>query len=127
MNVQDRLGITGIRTVAVPVAYQQRAIDFYTTTLGFEVTMDAQFGEGNRWVEVCPPGGGTTIALPPHGRVTPGVDTGIRLQTSDAARDHAILRAAGADVDDLLDLAGAPPMFFLRDPDGNTLVIVEGR
>jgi hypothetical protein len=28
-------------------------------------------------------------------------------------------------VDDVLDFPGAPPMFFLRDPDGNTLVIVE--
>jgi hypothetical protein len=29
-------------------------------------------------------------------------------------------------VDDVLDFPGAAPMFFQRDPDGNTLVIVEG-
>jgi hypothetical protein len=59
-------------------------------------------------------------------RQTPGANTGIRLATSDAAADLAHLRARGADTDpELLRFAGAPPMFSLRDPDGNTLYIVE--
>jgi catechol 2,3-dioxygenase-like lactoylglutathione lyase family enzyme len=66
------------------------------------------------------------VALPPaHPGVQPGVDTGLRLATRDAKAAHAALGAAGVDVDDVLDFPGAPPMFFLRDPDGNTLVIVE--
>ena len=126
MTDQDSLAITGVRTVAVPVRDQQRALDFYCGTLGFEVTMDATFNGTQRWVEVAPPGGATTIALPPaRDGATIGVDTGIRLATHDAAADHAKLRAKGADVDELLDFPGAPPMFFVRDADANTLVIVQ--
>jgi hypothetical protein len=47
------------------------------------------------------------------------------LTTHDAAADHATLRAAGVDVDDVLRWPGMPPMFTFRDIDGNGLVIVE--
>ena len=120
-------GITGVATVAVPVADQERALAFYVDVLGFEKRRDAAFGPGNRWIEVAPPGSVTTIALPPLGEVAPGVDTGIRLTTRDAAGDHAALRARGVTVDaEILRFGpGVPPMFTLRDPDGNTLYVVE--
>ena len=87
---------------------------------------DATFGAGQRWIEVAPPGAETTVALPPvHAGVKPGVDTGLRLATRDATAAHATLTAAGVDVDEVLRFPGAPPLFFLRDPDGNTLVLVE--
>ena len=90
--------------------------------------MDAPFGPGQRWVEVAPPGAGTTIALVAAREGAPaGVDTGIRLTTGDAAADHADLRARGVDADpELLNMGGAPPMFTFRDQDGNRLVIVQG-
>lgn len=118
--------ISRVHTVAVPVSDQERALAFYTGTLGFETRRDATFGAGQRWIEVAPPGAETTVALPPaHPGVKPGVDTGLRLATSNAASAHAALSSAGVDVDEVLDFPGAPPMFFVRDPDGNTLVIVE--
>jgi hypothetical protein len=81
---------------------------------------------GQRWIEVGPAGSLTTIALPPLGDAPSGVDTGIRLRTDSAADDHALLKAAGVDVDsELLQWPGVPPMFSLRDPDGNTLYVVE--
>ena len=122
---QRTTSITHVRTVTVPVANQQRALEFYTDKLGFEKTIDAQFGPEQRWIEVAPADGGTSIALPPRGDVAPGVDTGIRLSTQSADADHAALRAAGVDVDDVLNLPGVPPMFSFRDPDGNTLYVVE--
>lgn len=126
MNQSTTAGITGVTTVAVPVADQDRALDFYTGQLGFEVRRDASFGPGNRWVEVAPPGSATTIAIPPLGDVMPGVDTGIRLTTADAEATHRRLADAGAEVSDLLRWPGVPPMFSLKDPDGNTLYVVEG-
>jgi hypothetical protein len=54
------------------------------------------------------------------------VETGIRFTTRDAAADHADLAAGGVDVDDVLRWEGVPPMFAVRDQDGNVLVIVEG-
>jgi catechol 2,3-dioxygenase-like lactoylglutathione lyase family enzyme len=119
-------GINGVSTVAIPVADQERALAFYVGTLGFEVRRDAPFGPGLRWIEVAPAGASTTIALPPPGEVRPGVDTGVRLTTADAQADHAALRERGVPVSELLRFgAGVPPMFTLRDPDGNTLYVVE--
>ena len=117
--------IVDITTVAVPVADQSRAVRFYTETLGFEKRMEAEFGGGMKWIEVGPKGSATTIALPPLGEVKPGQDTGIRLVTQNAKEDHEALRAQGVDVGDVLSFPGAPPMFSFKDPDGNTLYVVE--
>jgi hypothetical protein len=87
---------------------------------------DAEFGPGMRWIEVAPPGATTTVALPPQGDAPTGVDTGIRFSTEDAEADHAKLAASGAEVGEVLRFGeGVPPMFTLKDPDGNTLYIVE--
>ena len=117
--------ISGIATVAIPVGDSDRALEFYAGTLGFEKRRDVPFGEGLRWIEVAPAGSGTTIALAPPGGVPIGVDTGIRLSTVDAEGDHDHLRAAGVDVDEVMKWPGVPPMFSMRDPDGNTLYVVQ--
>jgi catechol 2,3-dioxygenase-like lactoylglutathione lyase family enzyme len=121
-----KTGITQIRTVTVPVSDADRALEFYVGVLGLEVRVDAEFGEGQRWVEVAPAGAETTVALAPPGEVTVGVDSGIRFTTEDAEVDHASLSERGVDVDpEVMRWPGVPPMFSLRDPDGNTLYIVE--
>jgi catechol 2,3-dioxygenase-like lactoylglutathione lyase family enzyme len=112
--------ITGVGTVAVPVTDQDRALDFYVGQLGFETRRDVPFGDG-RWIEVAPPGAATTIALVPA-----GIPAGIRLTTEDAGADHADLRSGGVGTDpEVMHLPEAPAMFALRDPDGNTLILVE--
>ena len=127
MNRDARTHITQVRTVGVPVSDQDRALGFYTGALGFEKRLDVPFGPGQRWVEVAPPGGGTTIALVPTREGVPtGVDTGIRFTTENAEADHTALQARGVDTDpELIRMGGVPPMFSFRDPDGNRLVIVE--
>ena len=119
--------IKHIGRVIVTVTDQDSAIEFYGRTLGFEKTADVPYGDGQRWVEVTLPGAETSIALcPPMGGPAGGM-TGIALDTDDAAAVHAELKAAGVDVDDLMPAGqGAPSMFFFRDPDGNTLLVVEG-
>lgn len=113
--------ISRIGTIIVPVADQERAVKFYVDTLGFEMRMDAPFGQG-RWIEVAPPGAATTIAL-----VRDGAATVISLATSDADGDHATLVAGGVDADQAVMRLGdhVPPMFTFRDPDGNQLRMVE--
>lgn len=112
--------ITTVGSVGVPVTDQDRALEFYVGQLGFEKRRDLPFGDG-RWIEVAPPGAATTIALVPA-----GIPAGIRLFTQDAGTDHATLRAGGADVDpEVTRMEIAPPMFALRDPDGNSLILVE--
>jgi catechol 2,3-dioxygenase-like lactoylglutathione lyase family enzyme len=55
--------ITGVHTVGVPVTDQDRGIDFYVGTLGFDKRLDADMGGGRRWIEVAPGGSAITIAL----------------------------------------------------------------
>ena len=127
-ETQTKLRITQVGTVMVPVNDQDRTVAFFIDKLGFEKRTDVPYGDGQRWVEVAPAGAETTIALPPPGgSVKPGVDTGIRLSTRDAEADHGRLRERGVDVDaEILRFGeGVPPMFSLRDPDGNTLYVVE--
>ena len=118
--------LSGIRTVAVPVSDQDRALAYYTGTLCMTTRLDASFG-ASRWIEVAPDGSPTSVALVAAADLRPvGGDTGVRLTTADAAAAHAALAAAGADVDpDVLRWPGVPPMFVLRDQDGNRLTVVE--
>jgi catechol 2,3-dioxygenase-like lactoylglutathione lyase family enzyme len=122
--------IEKIGTVVVPVSDQDRAIDFYVNTLGFEKRTDMPFGNGYRWVEVAPANATTTIAIvpPPPGKPSGNAETGIALNTPDVDADHADLKSRGVDVDDEVSRMGdpVPPMFWFRDPDGNSLLIVEG-
>jgi lactoylglutathione lyase len=119
--------ITDIRTVGVPVSDQDRALAFYVDTLGFETRLDMPVEQfGARWIEVAPPGAATTIALvPTRDGVPTGVETGVRLTTPDAAAVHEQLQTRGVDVGELLRWPGVPPMFAVRDQDGNGLEIVE--
>src|SRR5438270_157615 len=90
--------ITGIGTVIVPVADQDRALDFYVGTLGFEKRTDAPFGNDYRWIEVAPtPDSPTTIALapPPPGNESGNPETGIALNTTDIDADRAQLKGRG--------------------------------
>jgi catechol 2,3-dioxygenase-like lactoylglutathione lyase family enzyme len=43
--------ITEVGTVIVPVTDQDRALEFYVGTLGFEVRIDGEFAPGERWLE----------------------------------------------------------------------------
>jgi catechol 2,3-dioxygenase-like lactoylglutathione lyase family enzyme len=127
MTKETRTRITQLRTVGIPVTDQSRALDFYAGTLGLEKRLDVPFGAGKRWIEVAPPEATTTIALVAETANQPtGHDTGIRLATADADAKHADLLARGVDADpEVLRWPGVPAMFAFRDPDGNTLEIVE--
>jgi len=128
-KVKSRLNLTQVGRVCVTVADTDRAIDFYVDRLGFEKVVDVPMSDAGRWVEVALPGAKTTIALapPPPGTEAGGSQTGICLDTSNVDADHAALKAAGVDVDEEVARWGGPvpPMFFLRDPDGNSLIIVQ--
>jgi hypothetical protein len=70
-------------------------------------------------IAICPPGPGVTAG---------GKETGIALQTDDADAYHARLKDRGVDVDAQVSRFGdaVPPMFWFRDPEGNSLQVVQG-
>jgi catechol 2,3-dioxygenase-like lactoylglutathione lyase family enzyme len=121
-------GISQISLVIIPSTDQDRSIEFYEQKLGFEKRTDVPFGDKYRWVEVYPPNGTTGIALaPPQPGSPTSVETGISLTTDDADATHAQLKAAGVDVDPEVSRMGGPvpPMFWFRDPDGHSLMVVQ--
>jgi catechol 2,3-dioxygenase-like lactoylglutathione lyase family enzyme len=122
--------ITQVGRVMVPVSDQDAGIAFYTNKLGFSLVADVPFGEGERWVEVAPKGGGAALALvPPQGDYRPGRMTGVALESPDARADHAELQGKDVDVDgELMGGDGTVPLlFFFSDQDGNQLMIVEAQ
>lgn len=136
--------ISQVGTVFVPVADQDRALEFYLGKLGFEKRGDFPYGESSRWVEVAAPESAIPIALvhPSEGGTPGGDKTYCALSTDDIDAAHEALRARGVEVDEdvardgrprhlLFDTdrdmsnATVPPMFFFRDIDGNRFLVVE--
>jgi catechol 2,3-dioxygenase-like lactoylglutathione lyase family enzyme len=121
-------GIDTISLLCVTSADQDRSVEFYER-LGFEKRTDIPFGGKYRWVEVYPPTGTTGIALapPPEGTDVTPAQTGITLTTDDIDATHEYLRSVGVDVDAEVSRMGdpVPPMFWFRDPEGHTLMVVE--
>jgi catechol 2,3-dioxygenase-like lactoylglutathione lyase family enzyme len=121
-------GIGQVATVIVPVSDQDQAIEFYTGKLGFEKRADIPMGETMRWVEVAPAGAATTIAIVPPREGEPiGVQTRVAFASDDIDASHQSLLAQGVDVDAEVSRMGGPvpPMFFFRDQDGNSSLIVQ--
>jgi catechol 2,3-dioxygenase-like lactoylglutathione lyase family enzyme len=121
--------VNKIASVIIPVADQDAEIAFYVEKLGFEKRTDVPFGNGDRWVEVGLGDESTTVALapPPPETATGNRETGISLQTDDIDAYHAQLQEGGVDVDPEISRYGdpVPPLFWLRDPEGNSLMVVQ--
>jgi catechol 2,3-dioxygenase-like lactoylglutathione lyase family enzyme len=120
--------LTQIAVTMFSVSDQDAARDFYTDVLGFEVRRDQRFGEDDeaRWLEVAPPGSTARLALNPPMDGTPGGGV-VGIESTDVLAEHARLAARGdVDVDpEPMRAPGAPLLFALRDPDGNTIWVVE--
>lgn len=127
-HTQAPTTLSNIGVVMFTVADQDAALAFYTEKLGFEVRADVRFGERDemRWLEVAPPGSVARLALnPPMGGEPGGSSIGV--ETTDVMGEHARLKGIGGiDLDpEPMRTPGAPLMFMVRDPDGNTVVVVE--
>src|SRR5256714_12700272 len=55
--------IKQIKFVSIPVADQNRALDFYTEKLGFTIITDQPFDEKQRWIELRVPKAETRVVL----------------------------------------------------------------
>lgn len=115
--------ITDIGTVGIPVSDQDKAVEFFVGTLGFEKRLDVRIGESFRWVTVAAPGASASVAL--IARHDTGADTGIRFLVPDAETEHTAMQQRGIETGDLLRWPDAPPMFEFKDPDGNKFEIIE--
>nr|WP_274636606.1 VOC family protein [Microbacterium bovistercoris] len=114
-----------IQTVTIPVADQERALQFYRDVLGFEVRADNAFGD-QRWLSVAPPGSTVDFTLHPPfpGQAGPGWQQGIVLHTDDIAGVIGALRDAGVQVSDPESVGWGTQAQF-ADPDGNGFVLLQ--
>lgn len=125
---QTATHIAQLGRVIIPVSDQDKSLEFYTDKLGFEVRADVAFGEGDRWIEVAPPGSGAAIAImPPRPGETPNnTQTCVAFTTEELDAAHEALKERGVDVDEPMGGEGpVPRMFFFRDLDKNNLLLVE--
>jgi catechol 2,3-dioxygenase-like lactoylglutathione lyase family enzyme len=120
-----------LEVVIVPVSDVDRAKSFYADRLGFNVDHDSRISEGNRIVQLTPPGSGCSIVigegvLPP---MPPGSLKGLQLVVNDIHKAHAELVERGVDVSEVQVIGENPrpvpdPLdnvgfVFFSDPDGN--------
>lgn len=115
--------ITHVQVLSVPVTDQDRALDFYRDTLGFELVNDSPMGPDQRWVHVAPKGSATGLTLVTWFPTMPaGSLKGLVLQTPDIDGEAERLRAAGVEVTGPEDAPWGRFATF-DDPDGNGIVL----
>ena len=114
---------TGMHTVAVPVTDQERTKALFER-FGLQTSLDTELQPGFRWIEMALADTPTSLALVQTGPELPaGIDTGIRLTTTDARAAHASVIELGLDAGELLDWETAPLMFSFTDYDGNRFYV----
>ena len=117
--------IKAIKFVGVPVTDQDRALEFYTSKLGFRVITDQPFNDKQRWIELGIGRTGTGIALftpeGHEGRI--GSFTSISFVATDVEQTCRELKAAGVTFIQEPEKADWGTAAIIADPDGNQFVI----
>lgn len=120
------MSITHLQVVSIPVADQDRARAFYVETLGFEVRYDGEFGDGQRWIELVPPGAETSVSLVSwFDAMPPGSLQGIVLASDDVRGDYEALTARGLDFEGPVKEEFWGTFAPFSDPDGNGWILTE--
>lgn len=125
--------ITELHTVALYVADQDRAKQFYVETLGFELHADqAGMGGIGRWIEVSPQGAQTSFMLADaagwNKQERVGDSADVTLRCTDVRALHGELTAQGVTVTEPETMRFGT-FIDITDPDGHRLRVVdiEGR
>jgi predicted enzyme related to lactoylglutathione lyase len=117
--------IKSVKFVSIPVKDQNKALDFYTSKLGFQIMTDQPMGNGQRWIELRIPGAETEVALfTPHGQEDRiGTFSGVSFLTDDVQRTFEALSARGVEFVQPPKKESWGTSAILKDTDGNTFVL----
>ncbi|ASU35584.1 VOC family protein [Mucilaginibacter xinganensis] len=108
-----------IEIISIPVTDQARAKAFYKK-LGFEVIVEAPFGNGQQWVQMGFPGQDTSITLVNWFPEMPaGCVQGFIIKTENIEDDVKELTEKGISVGKI-DSTPWGRFLPVKDPDGNT-------
>jgi predicted enzyme related to lactoylglutathione lyase len=119
-----RVPMKAIQLFSIPVSDQTRAKAFYVDTLGWELVRDDVMGPDQRWVQVRPRGGDTSVRLVTWFESMPaGSLRGVVIETDDLEGDTATLQERGVRVDSAIEEAPWGRWVTFDDPDGNGFVL----
>lgn len=117
--------IKAVKFVSIPVTDQDRALEFYTGTLGMSVVTDQPFGQGQRWIELRIPGADTLVVLfTPDGHEDRiGTFQGVSFLADDVEATWREMAEKGVEFvqEPRTEDWGTSAVF--RDPDGNSFVL----
>ena len=115
-----------LELVPIPVSDVDRAKDFYTGKIGFNLDHDFSPGDEVRVVQMTPPGSACSIVVG-NGIVdtAPGSIQGLHLVVSDIHAARAELIERGVGVTEIQFLGPGVPMAYFSDPDGNSWSLQE--
>ena len=92
--------------------------------LGFELVSDTMMGPDQRWVQVRPKGGQTSVTLVTwFAAMPPGSVKGTVVETDDLEGDMAALRSRGVDIPEGVQDVPWGRFVTFDDPDGNGIVL----
>ena len=108
-----------LELVSVPVSDVDRAIEFYTDKVGFNLDQDHKVNDELRFVQLTPVGSACSISIGTGlTDKAPGSVGGLQLVVADAAAARAELLERGVDATEVQDYPWGRFVFF-SDPDGN--------
>ncbi len=114
-----------IKFIGIPVADQDRALEFYTQKLNFRVLTDQAFGPSQRWIELSVPGAETGIALftPPGQEDRIGTFVNSSWEVDDVEKTYEALLANGVEFTAPPSKQGWGTSVIMKDSEGNSVVL----
>jgi catechol 2,3-dioxygenase-like lactoylglutathione lyase family enzyme len=120
--------ITKLIMFIMPVGDMPKMKEFYTGTMGFEITKEYRQDDAHWWTSIRVPGDGITVTMTTFGGQKTGAMS-IYLLAPDIEAAHSDLSAKGATptpvTPDLYGPGSVTKWFSLKDPEGNTWTIAE--
>ena len=117
--------IKQIKFVSIPVADQNRALDFYTEKLGFTIITDQPFDEKQRWIELRVPKAETRVVLftaeGDEKRI--GSMMPMSYACDDIGKTYEELKGRGVEFEGPPQKQPWGTFAVFRDPDGNSFVL----
>jgi lactoylglutathione lyase len=113
--------ITKIATAAVCVDDQQRAVDFWTKQVGFEVHRKKSMGPQGDWIEVGPRGAESCLVIYPRSMMEDWAERkpSIVFECEDVHRTYEAMRDRGVQFTQPPKEMPWGPFAIFMDPDGN--------
>jgi catechol 2,3-dioxygenase-like lactoylglutathione lyase family enzyme len=116
--------MNAIEVISVPVTDQQKSKEFYLN-IGFKLIVEAEMGDGNKWVQLGLEGQFTSISLVNWFKnMVPGCMQGLVVKTEDIEKEVAELKAKDIEVKNIDNTPWGKFASFY-DPDGNGLTLRE--